>query len=56
VLTLGFSCAWAEEPGGFTPDEADRRMIIPEGFVAEQIVRQPLSASFDERGRLWVIE
>ena len=47
--------------GGFTPEEAVRRMVVPPGFhvevfAAEPMVRQPLSASFDERGRLWVIE
>ena len=36
-------------------------MVVPEGFhvevfAAEPMVRQPLSACFDERGRLWVIE
>ena len=36
-------------------------MVVPPGFhvevfAAEPMVRQPLSASFDERGRLWVIE
>ncbi len=36
-------------------------MIVPEGFhvevfAAEPMVRQPVTASFDERGRLWVVE
>ena len=36
-------------------------MVVPEGFhvevfAAEPMVRQPVTASFDERGRLWVIE
>jgi putative membrane-bound dehydrogenase-like protein len=36
-------------------------MVVPPGFhvevfAAEPMVRQPLSANFDERGRLWVIE
>ncbi len=44
------------------PARAARRMVVPEGFhvevfVAEPMVRQPLSASFDDRrGRLWVVE
>ena len=47
--------------GGFTPDEAVRRMVVPDGFhvevfAAEPMVRQPVTANFDERGRLWVIE
>jgi putative membrane-bound dehydrogenase-like protein len=53
--------ARADDPGGFTPDEAVKRMVVPEGFhvevfAAEPMVRQPVTASFDERGRLWVIE
>jgi putative membrane-bound dehydrogenase-like protein len=36
-------------------------MVVPDGFhvevfAAEPLVRQPVTASFDERGRLWVIE
>ena len=36
-------------------------MVVPPGFhvevfAAEPMVRQPVSASFDERGRLWVVE
>jgi putative membrane-bound dehydrogenase-like protein len=51
----------ADRPGGFTPEEAIARMVIPDGFrvevfASEPMVRQPLSATFDERGRLWVIE
>jgi putative membrane-bound dehydrogenase-like protein len=47
--------------GGFTPEEAVRRMAVPERFrvevfAAEPMVRQPVSACFDERGRLWVVE
>src|SRR5277367_4150820 len=51
----------AEAPGGFTPEEAVRRMVVPSGFhvevfAAEPMVRQPVTACFDERGRLWVVE
>ncbi len=61
VLAFAAGALAGEEPGGFTPEEAVRRMVVPEGFhvevfAAEPMVRQPLSASFDERGRLWVIE
>ncbi len=47
--------------GGYTPDEAVARMVVPDGFhvevvAAEPMIRQPVTASFDERGRLWVIE
>jgi putative membrane-bound dehydrogenase-like protein len=36
-------------------------MVVPKGFhvevfAAEPMVRQPVTASFDERGRLWVVE
>jgi putative membrane-bound dehydrogenase-like protein len=46
---------------GFVPDEAARRMALPEGFAAqvfasEPDIRQPVATCFDERGRLWVIE
>ncbi len=51
----------AERNGGFTPEEAVRRMVVPDGFhvevfAAEPMVRQPVTANFDERGRLWVVE
>lgn len=43
------------------PAEALRRVTAPEGFhtslfAAEPLVRQPISAAFDGRGRLWVAE
>jgi putative membrane-bound dehydrogenase-like protein len=43
------------------PLEALRSMQLPEGFsatlfAAEPDVRQPISLTFDERGRLWVAE
>src|SRR6267378_2774775 len=46
---------------GFSPEEALKRMQVPEGFqvklcASEPEVRQPLSLTFDERGRLWVIQ
>ncbi|MGE0761194.1 MAG: hypothetical protein AB7O38_29550, partial [Pirellulaceae bacterium] len=46
---------------GFPPDEAVRRMGVPEGlavrlFAAEPMVRQPILVKCDERGRLWVIQ
>ncbi|HEU5118856.1 MAG TPA: PVC-type heme-binding CxxCH protein, partial [Isosphaeraceae bacterium] len=48
-------------PGGFSPSEAIERMTLPDGFHAEVVasepmIRQPVAACFDERGRLWVIE
>ncbi|HEV3162788.1 MAG TPA: PVC-type heme-binding CxxCH protein [Isosphaeraceae bacterium] len=46
---------------GYSADEARQRMVLPEGFKAEvfasePMIRQPVAACFDERGRLWVIE
>jgi putative membrane-bound dehydrogenase-like protein len=46
---------------GFSPEEAVKRMQLPEGFsartvAAEPLIRQPLSVSFDERGRMWVLQ
>jgi putative membrane-bound dehydrogenase-like protein len=48
-------------PGGYSPEEARGRMVVPEGFhvevfASEPMIRQPLTACFDERGRAWVIE
>ena len=44
-----------------SPDEAIKRMKLPEGFrvsvaACEPMIRQPLSVSFDERGRMWVLQ
>ncbi len=46
---------------GFTPEEAVKRMTVADGFsvklfASEPDVRQPVSMTFDERGRLWVIQ
>ncbi|MCE9531677.1 MAG: ThuA domain-containing protein [Planctomycetes bacterium] len=46
---------------GFTPEEAVKRMTVPDGFTVkiaacEPMIRQPLSVSFDERGRMWVLQ
>ena len=46
---------------GFPPAEAAARMTVPDGFTvttvaAEPLIRQPLSISFDARGRLWVLQ
>ncbi len=44
-----------------SPEEAVRRMKVADGFevkivAAEPMVRQPVSISFDDRGRVWVIQ
>src|SRR4051794_21033227 len=45
--------------GGLTPEDAVKRMRVPDGFevrlvASEPLIRQPVSMSFDDRGRLWV--
>jgi len=46
---------------GYSPEEAIKHMKLPEGFSArcvasEPMIRQPVSISFDSRGRLWVLQ
>ncbi|MFT3881833.1 MAG: c-type cytochrome [Gemmatales bacterium] len=46
---------------GFTPEQALERMKPADGLAvqlvaAEPLIRQPLSMTFDARGRLWVIQ
>jgi putative membrane-bound dehydrogenase-like protein len=46
---------------GFSPQEAVARMKVPDGFqvklvASEPAIRQPVTMSFDDRGRLWVIQ
>jgi putative membrane-bound dehydrogenase-like protein len=46
---------------GFPPEQALRRMRVPDGFrvklvASEPVIRQPLTMTFDGRGRLWVVQ
>ena len=46
---------------GLTPEEAAKKMKLPPGFsvravAAEPMIRQPVSISFDDRGRMWVLQ
>src|SRR5262249_53200700 len=46
---------------GLTPEEAVQRMQVPPSFevklvACEPEVRQPVTMTFDDRGRLWVIQ
>src|SRR6516165_3592419 len=46
---------------GFSPQDALKRMQVPDDFevklaTSEPDVRQPVTMSFDDRGRLWVIQ
>ena len=64
LLALGMilgSMGLQASAGGYTPEEARARMVVPEGFhvevfASEPMIRQPVTACFDERGRMWVIE
>src|SRR5215471_2826887 len=45
----------------FPPKEAPKHMTLPEGFhvslfAGEPDVAQPIAFTFDDRGRLWVVE
>ncbi|MDB5391303.1 MAG: Cytochrome c [Planctomycetaceae bacterium] len=46
---------------GYSPDEAVRRMKLPDDFEVQLVacepqVRQPICVKFDDRGRLWTIQ
>jgi putative membrane-bound dehydrogenase-like protein len=46
---------------GFSPEDAVKRMQVADGLeisliAAEPVIRQPVTISFDERGRIWVIQ
>ncbi|MGH7222943.1 MAG: PVC-type heme-binding CxxCH protein, partial [Gemmataceae bacterium] len=46
---------------GYTPEEAIKRMKVADGFevklvASEPAIRQPVTMTFDDRGRLWVIQ
>jgi putative membrane-bound dehydrogenase-like protein len=62
VLVFWFAAGCSSTAAqGFAPEEAAQRMTVPAGigvqlFAAEPLVRQPVAMTFDERGRLWVIQ
>jgi putative membrane-bound dehydrogenase-like protein len=61
LLFLGQSFAFAAGPGPLSPAESMQHFKVPEDLelqqvLAEPIVRQPVNLSFDERGRLWVVQ
>jgi len=48
-------------PAGFSPTEAVQRMEVADGlevgvYASEPEIRQPVAVTFDERGRMWVIQ
>jgi putative membrane-bound dehydrogenase-like protein len=60
VLVCGLLPALAAAQG-FTPEEAVKRMKVADGFqvklvASEPDIRQPVTISFDDRGRLWVVQ
>ncbi|HXG09937.1 MAG TPA: PVC-type heme-binding CxxCH protein [Gemmataceae bacterium] len=62
-LMTGFTCLTAGQAlaQGFSPEEAVRRMTVADGFqvklvAAEPLIRQPVTMTFDDRGRVWVIQ
>ncbi|MEZ5301644.1 MAG: hypothetical protein R3F11_13480 [Verrucomicrobiales bacterium] len=44
-----------------SPEDAQKRFVVPDGFevrlfASEPMVQNPVAMSWDERGRLWVVE
>ncbi|HLY10623.1 MAG TPA: hypothetical protein VKW04_15070, partial [Planctomycetota bacterium] len=49
------------QSGPYPPEEAPGKMSVPEGFkvrlfAGEPDIVQPMGFTFDDRGRLWVVE
>jgi putative membrane-bound dehydrogenase-like protein len=60
-LALGLLILSACDSGALSPQESLKQMKVADGFevslvASEPEIRQPLSSTFDERGRLWVIQ
>ncbi len=61
VLISLLSCRQTAQAQALSPAEAQRRFKMAEGFevelyAAEPLVRQPVTMTFDDRGRMWVIQ
>lgn len=61
VALLFVTSGFAAGDGPFLPKEATAQMTLPDGFRAtlfagEPDVVQPIAFTFDDRGRLWVVE
>ncbi len=59
LAVVGARLAAAQPP--LAPDEAQKRFHVAAGlevklFASEPLVRQPVTMTFDDRGRLWVIQ
>jgi len=55
------SCASFVSADALSPEEAVKQFKLPDGFSAravatEPMIRQPVSMSFDSRGRMWVLQ
>src|SRR6516162_153318 len=60
LLAIALCTPWLHGQG-FSPQDAVKKMKVPDGFevrlvASEPTIRQPLSISFDDRGRIWVIQ
>jgi putative membrane-bound dehydrogenase-like protein len=60
VLMIGL-CTPLLHGQGFSPEEALKRMKVADGFrvklvASEPAIRQPVTMTFDDRGRIWVIQ
>src|SRR5271167_187589 len=60
-LILPVWCSGGLHAQGFSPEEAVKRMQVPAGLhvklaACEPEIRQPVTISFDDRGRMWVIQ
>src|SRR5207237_9621071 len=60
-VPLALVCPSLASADGLSPEEAAKKMKLPPGFsmravAAEPMIRQPVSISFDDRGRMWVLQ
>src|ERR1044071_110340 len=64
TFAAGRQLTGAYTPAGnpaLSPEEAQKKFVVPEGFevrlfAAEPDVINPVAMTWDERGRLWVVE
>jgi len=61
LLAVMGELAVAQQPPALSPDEALQRFKTADGFrvelfASEPEVRQPVTMTFDDRGRMWVIQ
>src|SRR6266581_2857051 len=61
IVCLGLVGIAMAQPGGLSPQETLKRFKVADGlevslYASEPLVRQPVTMSFDDRGRMWVIQ